>query len=35
MFARVFYHNLKDIASMVLLAARLGQLFRPPGWKNV
>jgi uncharacterized protein YprB with RNaseH-like and TPR domain len=28
MLARVFYHNLQDVVSMVLLAARMGRLFR-------
>jgi uncharacterized protein len=31
MLVRVFYHNLIDITSMPLLAARLGQLFRIAG----
>ena len=34
MLVRVFYHNLIDITSMPLLAARLGQLYQAAGWKN-
>ena len=31
MLAHVFYHNLEDIASMVVLGARMARFFRPEG----
>ena len=31
MLAHVFYHNLEDIASMVVLGARMARFFRPDG----
>ena len=31
MLAHVFYHNLEDIASMVVLGARMARFFRPQG----